>query len=607
MRIASITITNFGPHRHLSLPLAPLTVITGDNGTGKSHIAEALRLALTGDWLQRGLMRKGDRTALLSDGAKDGGIVVEAADGFRAAVNFKTGKVERTPGPVAHLDLCCDPHRIGRMLPDELRATLLDLLNITQGREQEGVILIERGHDPERVGQYMRGQDCASAASEARGAWKAITGEAYGHVKAGAWCAESPAVDAGAVEAVEAEIAELMAQSDALREAAAKGEALREARARFALLQAKAEDPHLLDAAARVERLRADLEAAESEPPPVNAPDRVKIAQAAAAEMESAQHAVRAAAAEKLSAEAAPRITPCPHCSGPLTTNAVGAIVAAGTEPARDHARIARAVREHSIAQDRLRAAERHLDDVIRTDAATREAASQATHDRIASLRAQLRTAESAAAELPAARSALAALESAMPAPDPRAADVAEQMSEIATALRAAEDRLRQMREAERAANGAADRTARAAAAHADAIAWVALDEAAAALPGEMLARGLEPLNTMLRDLAGSGHGWLRTPDGLALAPTVTPDMQILCGQRPYRALSESEQWRVDVLLGVAVSALSDHRVLILDRLDVVQPDMRAPVLAWLLGMLGRGGRRKIHEQKHPAAITSAR
>ena len=161
-------------------------------------------------------------------------------------------------------------------------------------------------------------------------------------------------------------------------------------------------------------------------------------------------------------------------------------------------------------------------------------------------------------------------------------------MSEIATALRAAEDRLRQMREAERAANGAADRTARAAAAHADAIAWVALDEAAAALPGEMLARGLEPLNTMLRDLAGSGPGWLRTPDGLALAPTVTPDMQILCGQRPYRALSESEQWRVDVLLGVAVSALSNHRILILDRLDVVQPDMRAPVLAWLSGVLGR-------------------
>ena len=48
MRLRTLTLTNFGPHRHLSLPLAPLTVVTGGNGTGKSHIAEALRLALAG-------------------------------------------------------------------------------------------------------------------------------------------------------------------------------------------------------------------------------------------------------------------------------------------------------------------------------------------------------------------------------------------------------------------------------------------------------------------------------------------------------------------------------------------------------------------------------
>ena len=47
MRLTNVTITNFGPHRHLSLPLAPLTVITGGNGTGKSSIAdprEAVRI-----------------------------------------------------------------------------------------------------------------------------------------------------------------------------------------------------------------------------------------------------------------------------------------------------------------------------------------------------------------------------------------------------------------------------------------------------------------------------------------------------------------------------------------------------------------------------------
>lgn len=583
MHIKTITIVNFGPHRHLSLPLSPLTVITGGNGTGKSHIAEALRLALTGDWLQRGLTRKQDRAALLSDGAKDGGIVVEAADDFRATVNLKSGKIERTPGPVEHLDLCCDPHRIARLSPDELRAVLLDLLKIGQSRESLTAELIERGHDRERVAAWANGQDCAAAASDARGAWKAITNETYGPVKAETWRAEAPTVEAGAIEAAAAEIAELMAQSDALREAAAKGEALREARARFALLQAKAEDPLLLDAAARVERLRADLEAAEAEPLPPLAPDWVEAAKAAADDLEAARHAVRAAAAEKLAAETAPRITPCPHCAGPLTTTAAGAIVAAGTEPASDQARIARAVREHAIAQENLRAAERRNDDVARANAATRESAELVRRDRIAGLRAALRVAESAAAELPAARAALVALESAMPAPDPRAADAAERANEIAAALRAAKARQRQMQEAERAIASAIDRTARAKAAHEDVAAWTALGDAVEALPNEMLAAGLAPLNDLLRELAGHARPDLFvTPRGLPLVPSASPDMTIHCGHRPYRALSESEQWRVDALLGSAVAILSGHRLLILDRLDVLAPSLRAPVLTWL-------------------------
>jgi len=589
MRLRSLDLVNFGPHHHLHVALAPLTVITGGNGTGKTHVAEALRLALTGDWLQRGLTRKQDRAALLSDGAEDGSIVVEAADGFRAAVNIKSGKVERTPGPVAYLEQCCDPRLIVDQPTADLRAMLLDLLKIAQSRDHMAAELIERGHDRKRVAEWANGQDCANAAAEARGAWKSITGEVYGHVKAGTWRADAPTVEPGALEAVAAEIADLKARIDALRETAAKDEALREAAARVALLRAKAEDPRLLDAAGRVERLRAALLAAESEPPPPIARERIEVAKAAAADLEAAQHAVRAAAAEKLAAEAAPRIMPCPHCTGSLTVTAAGAIVAAGAEPAHDHARIARAVREHAIAQERLRAAERNSGAVTRANDAAREAAEKAQRDHIAGLRAELRTAESAAAELPIARAALAAIDVAMPYPDPIATDAAERSAALAAALRAAEDRQRQLQEVERAVVAAIDRTARAADAYADAQAWVALGDAVEALPNEMLAAGLAPLNAALRDLAGSGADWLRTPDGLALAPMVAPDMAILCGQRPYRALSESEQWRVDAVLGAAIACLSNHRILVLDRLDVVQPDLRTPVLAWLRDLLGSG------------------
>ncbi|HNA05284.1 MAG TPA: AAA family ATPase, partial [Rhodocyclaceae bacterium] len=220
MRLHSLDLTNFGPHRHLSLPLAPLTVVTGGNGTGKSHIAEALRLALAGDWMLRGLMRKGDRTALLSDGAEAGSIVVEAADGFRAAVNIKTGKVERTPGPVAYLEQCCDPRLIVDQPTADLRAMLLDLLQIDINRVGMQAELIARGHDPDLVGAWVCGQDCATAASEARGAWKAATGEVYGMVKAAAWTAPKPGFDPDELARVDAEHTKQSARLAALREEA---------------------------------------------------------------------------------------------------------------------------------------------------------------------------------------------------------------------------------------------------------------------------------------------------------------------------------------------------------------------------------------------------
>ena len=270
MRLTNVTITNFGPHRHLSLPLAPLTVITGGNGTGKSSIAEALRLALTGDWLLRGLTRKQDRAALLSDGAEAGSIVVEAADGFRAAVNIKSGKVERTPGPTAHLDYCCCPSAIVDQAPEYIRAMLLDLLEVDINRVGMQAELIARGHDPDRVGAWACGQDCDDAAAQSRGAWKSITGgkEAYGPVKAAAWAAPKPDFDPAELVRADAEHAEQSARLAILREEAAAAREAERARDRLAGLRAQASDPALIERAGRVETLRAQLAEAQNAPMP---------------------------------------------------------------------------------------------------------------------------------------------------------------------------------------------------------------------------------------------------------------------------------------------------------------------------------------------------
>lgn len=558
MRLRTLTLTNFGPHRHLSMPLAPLTVITGNNGTGKSSIAEALRLALTGDWLQRGLTRKQDRAALLSDGAEAGSIVVEAADGFRAAVNIKSGKVERTPGPTAYLEQCCDPRLIVDQPTADLRAMLLDLLEVDINRVGMQGELIARGHDQERVGAWACGQDCATAASEARGAWKAATGEVYGLVKAAAWTAPKPDFDPAELVRADAEHAEQSARLASLREEAAAAREAERARDRLAGLRAQASDPELIERAEAVETLRAQLAEAQNAPMPAGV-EKDEAVLRTAFELREAKRAATAAAVERVSAQLAQKAIPCPHCDGPLLV--VGGTVRAAdpTAPPRDQGRIAAAIRAAAMALEQQDAARMRHDEAMRV-----------ANDRYST-----------------ALSARAALEAADLPPPPRpSAELDAEIAELVARVEALDQQRKALREAEKAIARADDITARAAAAYADVQAWVALDDAVEALPNEMLAAGLAPLNTLLRELAGHTRPDLFvTPRGLPLVPSVSPDMSIRCGHRPYHGLSKSERWRIDALLGAAVASLSGHRLLVLDEADMLQPSLRPALLGWLDAM----------------------
>lgn len=589
MRIASITITNFGPHRHLSLPLAPLTVITGGNGTGKSHIAEALRLALTGGWMQRGLTRKQDRAALLSDGAEAGSITVEG-DAFRAAVNIKTGKVEHTPGPTAYLEQCCDPRLIVDQPTADLREMLIYLLQIDTGRIGMQAELIARGHDPDRVGAWVCGQDCDDAAAQSRGAWKSITGgkEAYGPVKAAAWAAPKPDFDPAELVRADAVHAEQDARLTALRAEVSVAREAERARERLAGLRAHANDQILIERAGEAETLRARLSEAQSAPLP-SAAAQDEAVRNATADLSEARRAVTAAAAEKLNAEAAQTITPCPHCAGPLLV-AGGAIRAADpAAPARDQGRIAAAVRALGMAKEAEAAASKRHAEAVRAADSRYSTALSARDANVAAASAALTTAEDAARTLASARAALEAAD--LPPPPRPSAELDAEIAELAARVEALDQQRKALREAEQARVKADDTTARAKAAHEDVAAWTALGDAVEALPNEMLAAGLAPLNDLLRELAGHARPDLFvTPRGLPLVPSVSPDMVIRCGHRPYHSLSKSERWRIDVLLGAAVASLSGHRLLVLDEADLLQPSLRAPALLGWLDALVKAG-----------------
>jgi len=137
------------------------------------------------------------------------------------------------------------------------------------------------------------------------------------------------------------------------------------------------------------------------------------------------------------------------------------------------------------------------------------------------------------------------------------------------------DDRVQGLLNAKRAATSAAERTANAARYHQEVLAWGAIGDALSpdGIPGDILAEALQPFNDRLARLAGLAN-WP--------AVAIAGDMAITCGGRPYRLLSESERWRVDCLIGLALAAASDLRCVLLDRFDCLDPTGRADVMTVL-------------------------
>lgn len=107
---------------------------------------------------------------------------------------------------------------------------------------------------------------------------------------------------------------------------------------------------------------------------------------------------------------------------------------------------------------------------------------------------------------------------------------------------------------------------------HADVVAWSLIAEALAptGIPAEILAGALDPFNELLAAQAAVAT-WQ--------AVVITPEIDITYGGRLYGLLSESEKWRADTLLAIAIARLSGIRLVLLDRFDVLQPTARPQAL----------------------------
>ena len=208
MRITGLDLSNWLLHRHLSLSFAPLTLICGPNEAGKSAIADAIAFAMLAELRRIG--GKSERDQLLSTGAKSGHVTIRCGEGEEAmqfsrdiATGAAHGAGVKIPvgesAVTAAVSFLLDIEAFARAPIDERRRLLFAVMRIPADPASLIKTLSSRGHSGDLLGDLPLTEGveqwrdrCARGATEARGAWKAVTRETYGSVKAETWTAAAP-------------------------------------------------------------------------------------------------------------------------------------------------------------------------------------------------------------------------------------------------------------------------------------------------------------------------------------------------------------------------------------------------------------------------------
>lgn len=527
MRLTSITITNALGCRRFAADIAkPVVLIAGSNGAGKTSIIEAVRYALTGEMPRVSL--KKDAHALVSDGAKTGQISVAWGDDA-AVVSLPDCKLLTGKAGEIHpaMRFVCDMHRFATLPDNERRSFLFQLTGSSASAEEVRKLLAERKADPEKIeaivpmlrsGFPAASKAAAERATEAKGAWKATTG---GETY-GAKKAEGWKAEAHAEVAADAlpRFREVVKQLDADLEAEQKALGAAE-ETRKTRAQRQQHTATLREQSGSLKRITDKL-----------AIDR--------AERDAWQIKVEEARRHK----AGPKVMACPDCGASLVLD--GDTLAHYHREAGDDS-TAEIAAELPKFEQALKLLQNAVTNGER-DLATAQAATE-----------QLKI----EADLPPAET-----DEEIHARKVLIADIKDRRAKQQASISTIED-------AQREAKAAGEKTAKAAGYHADVVAWTLIADALApdGIPGELLAKALKPMNDVLAQSAAD-TGWSPV--------TIDADMQIRFGGRLYGLLSESEKWRADAMLTAAIANLSGLKLMLLDRLDVLDLPGRGEAIGWL-------------------------
>ncbi|HBP0720801.1 TPA: AAA family ATPase [Pseudomonas aeruginosa] len=540
MRITKLEITNFQGLRHAALDVsAPVLLVAGHNGAGKSSLLDAIAMAFNGQ--PRRVSLKKDMAQLVTEGAKKGEARVEWLDAAYevqvCGVALPTGKGSAlTDSPF--LPYVLDASLFASLDAKERRRVLFDLSGASTSPNQIAERLVAKGHAAalvEKVKPLLRSgfpaavEQAKAYASESRGAWKAITGENYGSEKAVDWAPELLATVVTEDQVAEAG-KNLQLLEDDLAEAQQALGASKQAR--------QAADGR----AQRIAKLRelVDLEPRR----------RNKLT---TDEQNQDEWSEKVMAAELASSGSVPhQPLTCPHCQGAVDLQAGTLVVHQPPEQIAD----AEAARRLPEYREYLASAQRAV------------ANSQRDLDECLAAAEQIKALEAESVEAPSAEAI---------------ANGEQAINELRQARDASRAKLVALQEALEAATQREASIAKAQAAHQDVVAWTGMADALspAGIPAEILADAIGPVNELLHRLSGTA-GWSPVQ--------ISADIDVTFGGRLYGLLSESERWRCDTTIALAIATISGLRLALLDRFDVLDVPARTQQAMKLFQSLAAGG-----------------
>lgn len=556
MKLEKINVINFLGAKAVEVDAQQtVQLFCGPNAAGKSSIRDAVALALTAD-LGRVSLKK-EAGQLVRDGAKSATCEVITADGDAYTVIISdTGKITDSRSgfrDAETLPYVLDAQRFTSLSANDRRTFLMGLMNVQTDPATIKARLLERQHDQarvERIAPMLRSgfdaahKDAKAKATEARGGWRAITGEAYGSEKAKTWRAEVPKYDAGRIKTLQTELQHCDVAMGQWQQEIGKLQAEQKRRGE---LQIKL--TNLRETAGRIERIQTKLTTDEQQ--------LVEWEQDLAKTMAAAgEGPARVGLVHELAWAVDNLIVHGDSLSPEDPQDA--RILKALADYEREHGKVHRG--GASQAHDAKAAA--RLPSIRASVELSTKAVANDKRDLDAALAAKAE-AETIEAELaqPMDATALANARSQIDTLQGQRADLVKRLDALQSMKLQAE---------------AAERKTKEAAAHADDVAqWDDLASALApdGLPAEILAQTLGPINERMAQSAVDTN-WL--------CPEISADMAITGGGRDYRLLSESERWRVDAMVAEAIAYLSGMRLLVLDRFDVLEPSARGVLLGWL-------------------------